>query len=643
MTVPLKVLIVEDMQDDADLVVAELRRAGFDPTWKRVETESDFLAGIQTRPDIILSDYSMPRFTGLRAAELLRKSSLDIPFILISGTVGEDVAVDAMKHGATDYLLKDRITRLGSAVEQALAQKQLRDEHRETEEELRWKTAFLEAQVDSSPDGLLVVDSNGKKILQNQRMNEIFDIPQHIAESPDDEAQIQFVASQMKNPAQFTSRVRHLYAHPDEIGRDEIELTNGIILERYSAPVRGKAGKYYGRIWAFRDITENRRLEEQFRQSQKMEAIGMLSSGIAHDFNNILGIILMQIGLLREENDLSQLAEHTQEIEKAAQRAADLTRQLLLFSRRQVAQPRDLDLNELTRNLSKMLRRALSEDIHLQLNYSPVPLIVRADPGMLDQVLLNLSVNARDAMPKGGRLIIDVSTMVFDATNVLQSPRARTGTFACLAVTDSGSGITPDIKPRIFDPFFTTKDVGKGTGLGLATVFGIVQQHKGWIDVHSDVGLGTIFRIYLPLSPSASAAEHPLAGARSVPGGNETVLVVEDEPQLRALIRQTLSRLGYKVIEAEHGQKALDLWRKNKNEIKLLITDMVMPGGVSGRELARQLLAERPDLKIIYTSGYSPDLFDKDFETREGDNFLAKPFQVQRFAETVRFRLDAAD
>jgi signal transduction histidine kinase/CheY-like chemotaxis protein len=640
---PLNILIVEDSPDDAEMVVAELRRAGFNPTWKRVETESDFLAGIQTRPDIILSDYSMPQFTGLRAAELLRKSSLDIPFILISGTVGEDVAVEAMKHGATDYLLKDRITRLGSAVDQALAQKQLRDEHRETEEELRWKTAFLEAQVDSSPDGLLVVDSNGKKILQNQRMNEIFDIPQHIAESPDDETQIQFVASQIKNPAQFTSRVRHLYAHPDEIGRDEIELTNGIILDRYSAPVRDKAGKYYGRIWAFRDITENRRLEEQFRQSQKMEAIGMLSSGIAHDFNNILGIILMQVGLLREEHDLTLLAEHAQEIEKAAQRAADLTRQLLLFSRRQVAQPRDLDLNELTRNLSKMLRRALSEDIHLQLNYSPVPLIVRADPGMLDQVLLNLSVNARDAMTKGGRLIIDVSMMVFDAANVLQSPRARTGAFACLAVTDSGCGIPADIKPRIFDPFFTTKGVGKGTGLGLATVFGIVQQHQGWIDVHSDVGLGTIFRIYLPLSTSASAAEYPLAGAHSVPGGNETVLVVEDEPQLRALIRQTLSRLGYKVIEAEHGPKALDLWRKNKSEIRLLITDMVMPGGMSGRELARQLLAERPELKIIYTSGYSPDLFDKDFEIREGDNFLAKPFQVQRFAETVRHRLDAAD
>jgi two-component system cell cycle sensor histidine kinase/response regulator CckA len=414
-TTPINILLVEDNSKDAELVLSVLEAAGFDPRWKRVETEPDFLAELEKAPDIILSDYSMPRFSGLRAAELLQKSGLNIPFILISGTVGEHVAVEAMKHGATDYLLKDRIARLPSAVERALEKKRLLDERQRTQEELVWKTAFLEAQVDSAPDGILVVNDQGRTILQNERMNNLWKIPPPLAAEKNDALLLQFVARQTKNPQQFADKIAYLYSHPDEVSRDEIELVDGTVLDRYSAPVRDKAGKYYGRIWTFRDITEQRKVAEQLRQAQKMEAIGQLAGGIAHDFNNILAVIQLQASLLETAHGLDPARlEHVREIGSAAQRAAALTRQLLLFSRKEALQLRDLDLNESINNMTKMLRRTLGEDIQIQFKFTLEPLPIHADPGMMDQVLMNLAVNARDAMPKGGRLVIETSAVELD-------------------------------------------------------------------------------------------------------------------------------------------------------------------------------------------------------------------------------------
>jgi len=847
------------------------------------------VAAIKELPDVILSDYSMPRFNGLRAAEILRESGLSIPFILISGTVGEDVAVEAMKHGATDYLLKDRIARLGSAVQRALEQHRLLAERERAEKSL----ALFRMLIDRSIDGIEVIDPetgrfldinettcrrlgynreellsmkvtdidtgvvspvtwaqhveeirrSGSKTLQShhrrkdgsafpieisvryvkldrdyliaavrditerrqaeqalreseRRFREMLENVELIAMTLDENGVVTFcndhllrltgwkreevigqdwfarfipesekklkklffdnitvgaVPHHHENPimtkdgrlrkivwnntslrdaaGNFTGlasigedvterkraeqalqeseeRFRQLAEnihevfwitdpamnemlyvspayekiwgqschslyqapqnwlaaiHPEDRerihqaattklksgGYDEtyrIIRPNGAIrwIHDRAFPISNAAGEVYRIVGTAEDVTKNRELEEQFRQSQKMEAFGQLAGGVAHDFNNILAVIQLQAGILREEQDLPPaLRDFATEIEKAAERAANLTRQLLLFSRRQKMQPRDLNLNEVVTNITKMLNRIVGEDIRMQVRYWPQPLFVHGDAGMLDQILMNLAVNSRDAMPNGGRLTVEVSTMEFDGLSVLQSPRARTGTFACLAVTDTGSGIPAEVLPKIFEPFFTTKDVGKGTGLGLATVFGIVQQHHGWIDVHSDVGLGTIFRIYLPLSPANGKPETSETDHRPVPGGNETILVVEDELQLRALIKQSLTRLGYHVLEVEYGSKALDVWRRHKNEINLIITDMVMPGGMSGKELGEQLLRERPDLKIIYTSGYSPDLFAKDFDIREGDNFLTKPFQVHKLAETVRSRLDS--
>ena len=641
MATPLNILIVEDSPNDADLVLFELRRAGYTPAWKRVETESDFLAELKKLPDIVLSDYSLPQFSGLRAAELLQKSGLNIPFILISGTVGEDAAVEAMKLGATDYLLKDRLVRLAQSVERALEQKRLGDERNQTQKELTWKTALLEAQVDSALDAILVVDEHTRRILQNQRLVELFKVPDHIARDDDDAKLLQHVVSQTKNPRQFSERVAYLYAHPDEIGRDEIELANGTILDRYSAPVRDKAGKYYGRIWTFRDITERRQLEAQFRQSQKMEGIGQLAGGVAHDFNNILAIIQLQSELLKSRGGLSpeQMA-FADQIGTTVQRAAALTRQLLLFSRREVFQPRDLDLSESITSTAKMLNRIVGENVQMQLKLAAQPMFINADAGMMDQVLLNLTVNARDAMPNGGHLIIQTAGMEFDEFVVSQMPLARPGSFVCLSVSDSGCGIPPEILPKIFEPFFTTKDIGKGTGLGLATVFGIVQQHQGWINVYSEVNHGTTFRIYLPRLAKNAISKISQPALAEMRGGQETILLVEDDPSLRLSVRTALTQLGYRILEAPTGVKALEVWNQNRDQIGLLLTDLVMPDGMNGKDLAHRLRQENPKLKVIYMSGYSAEVAGKDFPLEEGVNFLSKPFQITKLAQAIRARLD---
>jgi signal transduction histidine kinase/CheY-like chemotaxis protein len=495
--------------------------------------------------------------------------------------------------------------------------------------------------VDSTLDGILVVDSQGKKVLQNRKVGELWKLPPQIADDKDDAGQVQLSAHLTKHPGEFLKKVAYLYAHPDEVSRDEIELVDGTILDRYSSPVRDRAGKYYGRIWTFRDLTERRNLEAQYRQAQKMEAIGQLAGGVAHDFNNILAVILLQTSLLKlEDTTLEQQLDIVREIEVAAKHAVHLTRQLLLFSRKQVLQLRDLDLNEIVTNLAKMLQRIVGEDVQLQFQCAPQPLLIHADAGMLDQILMNLSVNARDAMPQGGRLSIETSVRQLDDATAARTPQARPGSFACLSVSDTGCGIPPEILPRIFEPFFTTKDVGKGTGLGLATVFGIVQQHQGWINVDSQPRQGTTFRIYLPQLVQ-SPGQHPVpASPAAVPGGRETILLVEDDPSVRASIKNALSKLGYRILEAPNGVAALEIWKQHRAEIRLLLTDLVMPEGLNGKELADQLVREDPRLKVIYISGYRADIIGNEVPLQEGVNFLTKPFESQKLAQAVRRILD---
>jgi PAS domain S-box-containing protein len=390
----------------------------------------------------------------------------------------------------------------------------------------------------------------------------------------------------------------------------------------------------------FRDVTTQRRLEEQLRQSQKMEAIGQLAGGVAHDFNNILTVIHGHASLLGMSDLDDTAARSAQQITQAAERAAGLTRQLLAFSRRQLIQPRKLDMNKTVGNMTDMLGRLLGEDVALQLNYSKSPATIEADAGMMEQVLLNLAVNARDAMPRGGQLGIRISIVDVDEARAQRHHEARPGQFVCISKSDTGCGIPPENISRIFEPFFTTKEIGKGTGLGLATVYGIIKQHQGWIEVESALGKGTTFRIYLPFVGTTQADAEKLTTQISVRGGTETILLVEDERPVRELVARVLQKYGYKIWQAGSGYDALGVWQERKAEISLLLTDLVMPGNMNGHELAEKLWTEQPGLKVIFTSGYSADIVGKNFKLDPELNFLQKPYHPQTLALTVRRCLD---
>lgn len=380
--------------------------------------------------------------------------------------------------------------------------------------------------------------------------------------------------------------------------------------------------------------------EERLREVQKLEAIGRLAGGVAHDFNNVLAAIVMQAELAAETPGLPEsVKEDLQAIRSAAERAAGLTRQLLLFGRRQAMQPRPLDINEAVTNLSRFLQRLLGEDVRLQLDLSPGSLVTYGDPAMFDQVLLNLAINARDAMPQGGRLRIQTATEVLDEAKAGTIPDVTPGPYVRISVSDEGVGIAPDVLPRIFEPFFTTKEVGKGTGLGLSTVFGIVRQHRGWIEVDSKPGKGSTFHVFLPAAGPVLTAEqsHRAQPAR---GGSETILLVEDDAQVRSVARQVLERHGYSVLEAASGTDALRLYEAGP-PIHLVVTDMVMPGGVSGVQLARRLRALRPGVPFVFLSGYSTELGMATAGPDEGV-FLQKPFSQDQLLAAVRKALDSS-
>jgi nitrogen-specific signal transduction histidine kinase/CheY-like chemotaxis protein len=389
------------------------------------------------------------------------------------------------------------------------------------------------------------------------------------------------------------------------------------------------------------DITEHKRLTEQYRQAQKMEAFGQLAGGMAHDFNNIMTVVLSHASLLQMKgvSPVDQ-EESAKEIAHAAERAANLTRQLLTFSRQQVTQPTQLDLNGVVGNMTKLLQRLIGANITLDTQCAPGGAPVVADPGMMEQVLINLAVNARDAMPKGGWLSLGTAVVTFDATKVALSPKARPGRFVELSVSDTGCGIAPEHLARIFEPFFTTKKVGKGTGLGLATVLGIVEQHQGWIEVASQPGRGTAFRIYFPFRDDEFAFSPMKPAMAEIRGGTETILLVEDEAVVRALAQKVLRSKGYVVLEADRSETALELWRLHRAKIDLLLTDIIMPGTSSGRDLAEQLLLEKPGLKVIYSTGYSDEVLGQDFLATRRFNFLPKPYDPLKLARMVRNNLD---
>ena len=513
----IEILIVEDNPADAELLVRELRRSGVSFDWRRVDTEVEYLASLNSNLHLILSDFEMPGFSGLRALELLRqRPTLDIPFIMVSGTIGEETAVAAMREGAADYLLKDRITRLVPAVRRALREVSERNEHR--------------------------------------------------------------------------------------------------------------------------------RLEAQFVEAQKMEVVGQLAGGIAHDVNNAMTVILGYSGLFLHTLGAEHPSRrHVEQIQHAAARAAGIARQLLVFCRKQAVQAVELNLNEVVKSMEEMLRRLLEENVEMTMIYGDDIGTIKADSGYIWQVLMNLIVNARDAMPEGGKLTIQTNDVWLDEAYAEAHPGTTSGAYVMLGISDTGTGMTEEVKAHLFEAFFTTKPEGKGTGLGLITCQAVVRQSGGHIDVSSELAKGTTFKIYFPrVDRPLPIVVGPSAKLDALSRGTETLLVVEDEPDLRHLTQLILKDQGYDVLTAPNGQDALRLTDEHQGEkIALVITDLIMPG-MGGKALAACMQTRTPDVKVLFTSGYTEDAIALHGISDDGIEFLSKPYTSATLICKVRELLDAS-
>jgi two-component system cell cycle sensor histidine kinase/response regulator CckA len=413
-----------------------------------------------------------------------------------------------------------------------------------------------------------------------------------------------------------------------------------IVCEWFNTTLVDRDGRTMGVASLVQDVTARRSLEAQLRESQKLEAVGQLAGGVAHDYNNILAATVMTLGLLDERSDLGADARQAvADLHELTDRAIRLTRQLLLFSRRSPLNVRTLNLNQVLADLHKMLHRLIGEHIQFEFAGDPGLPSVHADIGMIEQITTNLCVNARDAMPKGGRLSLRTSVVDVDPARARVHPDARIGRFVCLSVTDNGVGMSADVLSRIFEPFFTTKEKGKGTGLGLSTVFGIAKQHNGWVEVDSTPGVGSTFRVMLPADP-APRTEADAAHAVVAQGGHEVILLVEDEPSVRNIIAIVLKRHGYRVLLASDGREAQQVWEKSGWGVDVLYTDMIMPGGITGLELALLLKAKQPDLKVVISSGYADELAGPAASEYPEFLYLPKPVQTGDLLAAIRASLD---
>jgi len=515
------------------------------------------------------------------------------------------------------------------------------------EQALMMKTMLLEAQKEASPDGILAVDNDGRTLLFNSRFGDIWQIPRSILDARDDKAMLEYVLQQLADPDDFHMTVAYLYEHKEEESRDEVRFLDGRCFDRYSLPLTDAEGAIQGRIWYFRDITDRKRaaeeearLSSQLRQAQKMEAVGRLAGGVAHDFNIFLMGIMGYAELSREAIDPGHpIRPWLDEITHAAEKSTEITRQLLAFARKQTIAPRVLDLNDAAAGMLKLLQRMIGEDIRLTWHPGADLRPVKIDPSQVDQILVNLCMNARDAIAGVGRLVIETVSVTMDAVYCADHAEAEPGAYVCLSVSDDGDGMDKETVAQIFEPFFTTKGIGKGTGLGLATVYGIVKQNNGFVCVYSEPQSGTTFKVYLPevAAGGVVAAIEKKEGPR---GRGETILLVEDEKSVRITCRLFLETLGYRVMEAETPGEALKLTANHPGDLDVLLTDVVLPG-MDGKQLAKRIGELKSRVKVLFMSGYTSEVITQRGVLDEGVYFLSKPFTRGDLAQRMREVLDS--
>ncbi len=638
MSTPLNILILEDDFYDAQLAIAVLEEAGYECRWKRVETQDEYLACLDTSDyNLILADYNLPTFDGLTALGQLLERNPDIPFILVSGELGEEKAIESLKAGATDYVLKHHISRLGPVVKRALHEKKELRRRRRAEEQLH----KLSWAIEQSPVSVLITDPLGHIEYVNPKFTQISGYT-----ATEVRGKIPNILKSDKTPHKEYERLWNtITAGGEWRGEFHNRKKNGELYWELASvsPIKNNKGEITHFLAVKEDITERKQLEAQLIQSQKMEAVGQLAGGVAHDFNNLLTVIEGYAELLLDQrNDPNDsIYQDIQQIKKAGERAATLTRQLLAFSRKQALQLQRLNLNEVIAGVEKMLGRLISEDIHLITIFDPTPAYIKADQGQLEQVLVNLVINARDAMPQGGWLIIETADMNITGDDTEQHFEITPGLYVMLSVTDTGRGIDAATQTRIFEPFFTTKALGKGTGLGLSTVYGIVQQSGGFISVFSELGQGTTFKIYLPQLETTTEVDDADQKHTGTLSGSETILLVEDDAGVRLVAQKFLEHNGYTVLEASNSKEALYHGNQYRDQINLLLTDVVLPD-ISGGQLAKQLVKTRPNLRVLYMSGYMDEVIDQYNVTGPDIALLHKPFTSNTLLRAVRQMLDAS-
>ena len=645
----LRVLMVEDSPSDAKLVIQELKRMDRPLELERVETADAMRAALARQAwDIVLSDWSLPKFSAPAALAVLKASELDVPFIIVSGTIGEETAVEGMRSGARDYVLKDKLQRLTPAIERELRERDVRVARKDAETALSESEVRYRRLAESGIIGITIVDVAGNildandaylKMLGYSREELLHGSLRWSDLTPPEflhlstRATQQLESSGVATPWETETLRKDGSRVPVLVGAAMLEYPKCIA---FAADLTDRKHAESGRVQAEEALDQS---ERQLRQVQKMDAVGRLAGGVAHDFNNVLSVILGYAEqLLDDLGPTEPMRADVDEIHKAATRAAGLTRQLLLFSRQQVIEPKVIDLNETLASMSEMLRRMLGEDVELATVMSKASARVKADPTYIEQVILNLVVNARDAMPTGGKLTIELQELVLDGSYAQGHLPAAAGPYVMLAVTDTGSGMDQETQGRIFEPFFTTKEVGKGTGLGLSTVFGIVQRSGGTIWVYSEPGKGTTFKIYLP-KVDAELEKPRAVSPPTTLRGSETILLVEDEEQVRTVVLTILRRQGYKVVAARSAAEALELCARDSESIDLLLTDVVMPQ-LSGPELAKRLTALRPQLKVLCMSGYTDDSIVRHGVLASGVAYIQKPITQAGLARKVREVLD---
>ena len=669
----MKILIADDNQTERNLLQSVLTKAGH-----AVVAAEDGVAALaklkRNKVDVIISDILMPCMDGYRFCDTVRRSRKfsHIPFIAYTATyisLGDEKV--ALIMGADLFVRKsvpptamvEIVEKVASAPrpapppriespqeldvkgysEQLIAK--LEDKNQELlrlTDELRVSEERYRTLAETATDSIFVVKRDGtveyinghgarqfalsQKEMIGKQQSDLF--PPEVAE-----ANLRLIQGVFDSGQAFHEEAKRPFPNQE------------IWQSTWLVPIKNSSGRVTSVMGIARDITRGKALEEQLRHAQKMEAVGQLAGGVAHDFNNILTVIKGYANFLLSRGNLdSEAAEQIQEVFIAADRASKLTSQLLTFSRKRAMNLQVLDLNHVLRHLAKMLQRVISEDIHLNFSYSPSLPAIKADASMMEQVLLNLAVNARDAMPRGGQLIISTESREIDEAYARRHAEARPGSYVCLTVRDTGCGIAPDIIPHVFEPFFTTKAPGPGTGgtgLGLATVYGIVKQHNGWIEVTSQVDVGTTFKVFLPGETNLIATPTLKPVEPAVSGGGETILIVEDEAELRAVAAEILSRYGYRILQAASGLEALSIWQDTQGKIDLMLTDLIMPDGLTGWELSRKLQEQKPDLCVIYTTGYSFELVEHKLALPPAGQILQKPFSPHMLRKAVRDCLDS--